>query len=61
MKMDTIFINYENSKMSEPHVLILKQILVFTINGKTQKAQAMTLKLKYQLQHENIMKILITH
>ena len=61
MKMDTIFINSENSKTSEPHVLILKQILVFTINGKTQKAQAITQKLKYQLQHENIMKILITH
>ena len=49
--MDTIFMNSENSKISKPHVLILKlidkldlrrgekillyQILVFTIHGKT--------------------------
>ena len=49
--MDTIFMNSENSKTSKPHVLILKltdklglrrdekvllyQILVFTIHGKT--------------------------
>ena len=49
--MDTIFMNFENSKTSEPHVLILKltdkldlrrgervllyQILVFITHGKT--------------------------
>ena len=49
--MDTIFINSENSKTSEPHVLILKltdkldlkkgekvllcQILLFTMHGTT--------------------------
>ena len=47
--MDTIFMNSENSKTSEPHVLILKltdkldlrkgerlyQILVFMTRGKT--------------------------
>ena len=44
--MDTIFMNSENSKTSEPHVLVLKftnkldlrigdQILVFTTHGKT--------------------------
>ena len=51
--MDTIFMNSENSKTSEPHVLILKltdkldlrvkkvllyQILVLITHGKTQKA-----------------------
>ena len=53
MKMDNIFINSENSRTSEYHVLVLKlkldlkldlkrdqkvllyQILVFTIHGKT--------------------------
>ena len=49
--MDTIFINFENSKTSKPRILILKltdkldlrrgektflyQMLVFTIHGKT--------------------------
>ena len=43
--MDTIFMNSENSRTSEYHVLVLKltdkldlrrgQILVFTIRGKT--------------------------
>ena len=51
--MDTTFMNSENSKTSEPHVLILKltdkldlrvkkvflyQILVLITHGKTQKA-----------------------
>ena len=52
--MDTIFMNSENSKTSEPHVLILKltnkldlrigekilpyQILVFFIRGKKTKS-----------------------
>ena len=57
--MDTIFLNSENSKTSKPHVSILKltdelvffQILVFTIPGKTKKAHATIINLKYQLQH----------
>ena len=59
--------NSENSKNSEPHVLILKltgklglrrdekillyQILVFTIHGKTKKAHTIIINLKYHLQH----------
>ena len=65
--MDTIFINSENSRTSEYHVLVLKltdkldlrrgqkvllyQILVFTIHGKTKKAHIITIDLKYLLQH----------
>ena len=53
IKMDTIFMNSENSKTSEPHILILKlsdklvqeegkglllyQILVFITRGKHKK------------------------
>ena len=57
--------NSENSKTSEPHVLILKltdkldeevkrllpyQILVFITRGKTEKAHTL-INLKYQLQY----------
>ena len=67
IKMDTIFMNSENSKSSGPHVLELKftnkldselvkrllpyQTLVFITNGKTQKAQTITINLKYMHQH----------
>ena len=65
--MDTIFMNSENSKTTDPHVLILKlsdkldlrsgakvllyQILVFSIHRKTERAHIITINLKYQLQH----------
>ena len=67
IKMDTIFMNSENSKSSGPHVLELKftnkldselvkrllpyQTLVFITNGKTQKAHTITINLKYMHQH----------
>ena len=67
IKMDTIFMNSENSKSSGPHVLELKftnkldselvkrllpyQTLVFVTNGKTQKAHTITINLKYMHQH----------
>ena len=35
--MDTIFMNAENSKTYKPHVLMLFQILVFTLLGKHEK------------------------
>ena len=60
--------NTETSRTSEYHVLVLKltnkfdlkrgrkvllyQILVFTIHGKTKKAHAITINLEYLLQHE---------
>ena len=65
--MDTIFMNSENSRTSEYHILELKlvdkldlrrgqrvllyQILVFTIHGETQKAHTRVMNLKYLLQH----------
>ena len=57
--MDTIFMNSENSRTSEYHVLGLKltkkvlpyQILVFTIHGKTQKIHTIIINSKYLLQH----------
>ena len=68
--MDIIFKRSENSKTSEPHVLILKlcdkldlsrgekillyQILLFTMHGETYKSQIQTMDSKYQLQHEMI-------
>ena len=61
--MDTIFMNSENSRTSEYHVLTLKltdkldlrrgqktvryQILVFIIRGKTSRAQTIMINLKY--------------
>ena len=64
--MDTIFMKSENSRTSEPHILILKltdrldlrrgvkiidQILVFITHGKTWKSHTITINLKYQHQH----------
>ena len=65
--MDTIFMNSENSRTSEDHVLVLKladkldlkrgqkvllyQTSVFTIYGETQKAHKKIINLKYLLQH----------
>ena len=61
--MDTIFIDSENSRTSEYHVLVLKltdkldlrrgqkllryQILAFIIRGKMQKAHIIIINLKY--------------
>ena len=68
--MDTIFMNSENSKTSEPHVLILKLAdklnlrrgeksvalsnLSIYYTSKTQKAHTIIINLKYQLQYEMI-------
>ena len=64
--MDTIFMNSENSKTSESHVLILKltdkldkmvkrllhyHILAYITHGKIQKTHTITKNLKYQHQH----------
>ena len=63
--MDTIFINLENSKTSEFHILVLKltykldlrnqksvayQILVFTIHGKNMKSSYNNNKFKISAQ-----------
>ena len=61
--MDTVFMNFENSKTSDPHRLLLTlsdkinlinmllyQTLSFTIHGKIQKSHTKTINLKYQLQ-----------
>ena len=64
--METIFMNSENCKTSEYHVLVLKltdkfdlrrgqklflyQILVFIIRGKTKRAHTIIINLKYLLQ-----------
>ena len=60
--MDTIFVNSENSKTSDPHKLLLNlsdkidlqrsdtllyQILAYTIHGKMQKSTINTINLKY--------------
>ena len=59
--MDSIFINCENSKTSDPHRLLLNlsdklnmlfyQTLVFTIHGKIQKSYTKIKNLKYQLRY----------
>ena len=59
--METIFMNSENSKISEPYVLILKltdkfdlrnvEKSVFIKDGKTQKGHTIRINLKYHLQH----------
>ena len=65
--MDTIFINSENSKTSEQHILKLKltdkldlrldkkvihyQILVFITHGIILKVHTIIINLKYQHQH----------
>ena len=65
--MDTIFMNSEDSKTFKPHVLIFKltdklglrrrvclllyQIVLFIIHGKTLKTHTTITNLKYQLQH----------
>ena len=65
--MDTIFMNSENSKTSEPHILKLKhtdkldlrldkmllhyQILVFITYGIILKVHTIIINLKYQHQH----------
>ena len=59
--MDSIFINCENSKTSDPHRLLLNlsdklnmllyQTLVFTIHGKIQKSYTKIENLKYQLRY----------
>ena len=67
IKMDTIFMNSESSKTSEPHILKLKltdkldlkldkrllhyQILAFITNGIILKAHAIIVNLKNQHQH----------
>ena len=67
--MDTIFMNSENSRTSEPHILILKltdkldlrrskrllpyQILAFITHGKTHTVHTITVNLKHQFQPEN--------
>ena len=64
--MDTIFMNLENSRTLEYHVLVLNltdkldlrrgqklllyQILVSNIHGRTEKAHTVTINLKYLLQ-----------
>ena len=64
--MDTIFMNLENSRTLEYHVLVLNltdkldlrrgqklllyQILVSNIHGRTEKAHTVTVNLKYLLQ-----------
>ena len=64
--MDTIFMNLENSRTLEYHVLVLNltdkldlrrgqklllyQILVSNIHGRTEKAHTVTIDLKYLLQ-----------
>ena len=68
--MNTIFINFQNSKGSEPHRLLLNladkievvsmllyQILFFTTHQKILKSHTKIINSKYQLQHG--MKILI--
>ena len=60
--MDTIFMNSENSKTSEPHVLILKLTYKLRIGEKIialsnlsiyqkQKARTIIINLKYLHQH----------
>ena len=65
--MDTIFMNSENSKTSEPHILKLKltdkldlrldkkviafQILAFTTHGIMLKVHTIVINFKYQHQH----------
>ena len=65
--MDTVFMNLENSKTSEPHALILKHSDKFNLRRgeksialsnlsiyytwKNIKAYAITIILKYQSQH----------
>ena len=65
--MDAIFVNFENSKTSKPHVLILKLTdklnlkegeknvalsnLIIYYTFKNIKAHTKIIKLKYQLQH----------
>ena len=62
--MDTIFMNSENSKMSDPHILLLNLVdkinlkrshkfvaLAFTICGKTWKSHTKIINLKYQLRN----------
>ena len=44
--MDTLFLNFENSQTSEPHILVLK-----LTNNLYLRA---VINLKYQLQHEMI-------
>ena len=48
--MDTIFMNSENSKISDIHRLLLN-LTAFTIHRKTQKSHTKTVNLKYQLRH----------
>ena len=64
--MDTVFMNLENSRTLEYHVLVLNltdkldlrrgqklllyQILVSNIHGRTEKAHTVTINLKYLLQ-----------
>ena len=65
--MNTIFMNSENGKSSDPHRLLLNltdkidlrrkinillyQILAFTIHGKISKSHIRIINFKYQLQH----------
>ena len=65
--MGTKFVNFKNSKTSDPHRLLLNltdkinfdkkliyvalSILAFTIYGKIQKSHIRTLKLKFRLEH----------
>ena len=65
--------NSENSKTSDTHRLLLNlsdktnlmllyQILAFTIHGKTQKSHTKIINLKYQLQHRmKSLKYLMDH
>ena len=67
IKVSTIFMNFKNSKTSDPHRLLLNltdkidlrrqdkyialSILAFTIYGKIFKKHVRAINLKYHLQH----------
>ena len=63
--MDTIFTNSENSKASEPHVLILRltdNLLPYQISASITHEKTITINLKYQDQHGMInLNCLMTH